>query len=110
LAQNLVEPRMRASASAVILLVMNIVGQGIGPMLMGLASDAFASTAFAGGDYVQTCRAAGPSASTAAACRDASVAGLRQAIVVTTVAFVWGTIHYLLAARSVRRELGRLDR
>jgi hypothetical protein len=36
--QNMVEPRMRASAVALMLLSMNVIGQGIGPLVMGWAS------------------------------------------------------------------------
>ena len=37
--QSLVHPRMRATASAVLLLVFNIVGLGLGPFLTGVWSD-----------------------------------------------------------------------
>ena len=40
--QNLARPDMRAMASAVLLLVLNIVGLGLGPQLVGMLNDAFA--------------------------------------------------------------------
>lgn len=40
--QNLVVPRMRATASAVNLFVVNLVGLGIGPLLMGFMNDQLA--------------------------------------------------------------------
>jgi MFS family permease len=40
--QNLARPDMRAMASAVLLLVLNIVGLGMGPLLVGMLNDAFA--------------------------------------------------------------------
>ena len=40
--QNLARPDMRAMASAVLLLVLNIVGLGMGPLLVGVLNDAFA--------------------------------------------------------------------
>jgi predicted MFS family arabinose efflux permease len=40
--QNLVVPRMRATASAVNLFVVNLVGLGIGPLLMGFLNDRLA--------------------------------------------------------------------
>lgn len=39
-AHSQVEPRQRASASAVLLLGLNLIGLGLGPMLVGLLSDA----------------------------------------------------------------------
>ncbi len=39
-AQNLARPGMRATASAVLLLILNIVGLGLGPFLVGLLNDA----------------------------------------------------------------------
>jgi MFS family permease len=40
--QNLVVPRMRATASAVNLFVVNMVGLGVGPLLMGYLNDRLA--------------------------------------------------------------------
>ena len=40
--QNLVVPRMRATASAVNLFVVNLVGLGVGPLLMGYLNDQLA--------------------------------------------------------------------
>ena len=37
--QNHVEPRMRAVAAALMLFVFNLVGQGLGPQAVGIASD-----------------------------------------------------------------------
>jgi MFS family permease len=42
-AQNLVSPRCRAIAAAILLFVVNMVGLGFGPLSIGLMSDAFAA-------------------------------------------------------------------
>lgn len=42
-AQSLVKPRTRATASAVILFVINLIGLGLGPLAAGLISDMFAT-------------------------------------------------------------------
>ena len=106
--QNLVEPRMRASAAALVLLLINIFGQGLGPTLMGLASDIFARRAFTGGDYASLCPAAkGASPALASACVHASASGLQLSILAMCFFFVWGAVHYLLAARTIRRDLGQ---
>ncbi len=44
LSQNLARPNMRATASAVLLLILNIVGLGFGPLAVGAMNDAFAGT------------------------------------------------------------------
>jgi MFS family permease len=43
LSQNLARPNMRATASAVLLLILNIAGLGLGPTLVGFLNDAFAA-------------------------------------------------------------------
>ena len=107
--QNLVEPRMRATAAALILLLMNVFGQGVGPGLIGVESDALARRFFTGGDYMSLCRggvaAKGAAPALAKACVAASAHGLRWAILVSTVFLVLGTIQFLLAARTIRRDL-----
>ncbi len=42
-AQSLVKPQTRATASAVILFVINLIGLGLGPLLAGILSDVFAA-------------------------------------------------------------------
>ena len=100
--QNLVEPRMRATAAALLLLMINIFGQGLGPTIMGLISDLTARSLFTGGDYA-LCRS--PSPEIVQACTAASAGGLQRAILLMTGFFFWGSIHYLLAARTIRRDL-----
>ena len=74
--------RMRATASAVLLFVVNLVGQGIGPQLIGLFSDVFEPTW--GRESIRY-----------------------SLLLVVAVAMVWGSTHFFLAARSVREELAR---
>lgn len=42
-AQNLARPDMRATASAVLLFILNIFGLGLGPLLIGMANDQLAA-------------------------------------------------------------------
>jgi MFS family permease len=41
-AQSIVEPHMRATASAVLLLIINLIGLGLGPVAVGILSDVLA--------------------------------------------------------------------
>ncbi len=102
--QTLAGPRMRATASALVLLTVNLVGLGIGPPLVGWLSDHFARRQF-GGDLDALCL--GGEAPLQAACAAASADGLRIAIMITVAIFAWGAVHYLLAARHIRADLAR---
>lgn len=42
--QGVVPPQMRATATALLLLVLNLIGLGLGPLAVGLASDWFATS------------------------------------------------------------------
>ena len=107
--QNLAAPRMRAMATALVWLVMGLLGAGFGPTLMGFTSDYFAKRSFAMDGFIQSCpggRApAGAEAALDAACRAASTQGLRMAMVCGTVFFLWAALHFLLASRTVKRDL-----
>jgi predicted MFS family arabinose efflux permease len=99
--QNLVEPRMRASAAALMFMLINIFGQGLGPAAMGAVSDMLSRRVLPPGAGVCPSEAA----ALARACADPKAGGLQAAILAMTLFFVWGGIHYLLAARTIRRDL-----
>jgi predicted MFS family arabinose efflux permease len=107
--QNLVGPRIRAFASAVILAAIGLLGAGLGPTVLGMASDFFAARAFSAGDFIGSCpggRApAGAAQGLDGACRAASTQGLRYALMSVLVFLPWAAVHYLLAARALRRDL-----
>ena len=107
--QNLVGPRMRAMTSAVVALVAGLLGAGLGPTLLGAASDFFAGRSFAMGDFLRSCpggrAATGADAAMDVACRAASTQGLRLALICGLVFFLWAAVHYLLAARTLKRDL-----
>lgn len=100
--QNMVEPRMRASASAIIMFFQHLVGMGLGPLFVGFLSDKFAANAFAG-DYSVECAAS--AATTVSACAEASVIGIRYAMMVCAIFAVWASFHYWKASRTLREDL-----
>jgi len=55
---NLVEPRMRATTNAILLMVITLFGAGLGPALVGWASDQIAAWTFAA-DYSALCLGGG---------------------------------------------------
>lgn len=80
-AQSLAPRAMRATASALLLLVVNLIGLGIGPPLLGWASDRFTA---ASGD---------------------SAAGLSTAMALMATLFLWSALHYWRAAHYLPGDL-----
>ncbi|MGE4431278.1 MAG: spinster family MFS transporter [Sphingobium sp.] len=107
--QNRVPPTLRASASAVVLLMTTVIGLGLGPTLAGIASDAFAALSYHG-DFAVACpggRAVAPADQIA--CATASFHGLRYSLTIIIAAFFWAAVQYLLAARHARSAPPSLD-
>jgi predicted MFS family arabinose efflux permease len=78
--QNLAGPGRRAMAAAINLLMTNLIALGLGPLLVGAASDYF--TPIYGTD------------------------ALRYSILtVVVVAFSWASLHFYLASRTLRQDL-----
>jgi len=78
-AQSLVPQRLRAFTSAVLVLVVNIVGLGLGPVVTGMLSDFLVSHYGLGQD------------------------SLRYAITASTLPAVWAAAHFLRAAHFLGR-------
>ena len=77
---GMVQPRMRAFASSILFFVLNLIGLGLGPLITGILSDTLAVSM-------------------------GLAEGLRWALVIVTLANAWCVIHYLLGARTLRRDL-----
>jgi MFS family permease len=127
--QNLVPVRRRATATAVLFFVLNLVGLGLGPSFAGLIIDHFSGFHFAhaagGGlwdamagwgqahvaDFQAACPGgkapAGAPAVAQAACSAALVKGTREGILVSYAFLVWGAFHYLLAAPGLPKALAK---
>ncbi len=82
--QTLVPARMRATASAILLFTINIIGLGLGPQGVGILSDLLEPVF--------------------------GIESLRFALLSTIVVFaLWSILHYALAARTLREDLARRD-
>jgi MFS family permease len=102
---NLMEPRMRATAAAVVAIMTNLVGAGLAPLIVGALSDHFASQAI-GGHFAAVCT--GARAAEAAAvgpCGVASAHGLQMASMVFALVYLWAAAHFALAARTIRKDM-----
>lgn len=106
--QNLIGPRMRATTAAIVAMVAGLLGAGLGPTLLGVASDIYAAAMFSAGDFLSSCpggRAVpGADAAMQAACQSASAGGLRMALISALGFFLWAAVHYAVAARTLRRD------
>jgi predicted MFS family arabinose efflux permease len=103
---EMVGARMRATASAVLFLIINLVGLGLGPLLVGMVSDRAAAMRFAGlaiGDYVSHCRL--PTVGMEVACRSSSAHGITVALILVSVLLIWAAAHFWLAGRRLARPL-----
>jgi predicted MFS family arabinose efflux permease len=79
LTQGLAEPRMRATAAAILVFIINLIGLGLGPLAVGMVSDALR-----------------PSMGAEA---------LRWALLLIAVGNVWAAAHFLAASRTIRADL-----
>jgi MFS family permease len=101
--QNMVGPRMRATAIAVLLLVVNLVGLGLGPPALGLLSDFLATQFLASGvENSITLKDCTPDL---AICRQATANGLKFALAIFMALFAWASLHYHFASRRVNEDL-----
>jgi hypothetical protein len=102
-AQSIVEPRMRATTVAILLLVVNLIGYGLGPPTLGALSDFLANRELAStGLTVAICKA--PGIEHPAACAPAIAHGLRFAMMGVTCVLAWPMVHFFLAARHYLRD------
>ena len=81
--QSLVPTAMRATTSAVFLFITNIVGLGLGPLVIGALSDLLLPAA-----------------------GDASTA-LRWSLALVSLIGLWAALHMYLASRSLKEDLAR---
>ncbi len=100
-AQQVAEPRMRATASAIAMLALTLVGYGFGPPLVGAIADHYsAMLATDAGLTMQIC-AADP---TVAGCGAIGAAGLRAGLIVALMFALWGAVHFWLVGRSYSED------
>ncbi|NQY14095.1 MAG: MFS transporter [Henriciella sp.] len=111
IAQAVVSLRVRATAIAILLFVVNLIGYGIGPPALGIVADTLSSNWIAASDYAgqitATCSLTDTSLTPDLidACREARAYGVRWACVVATCLFAFAGLFFLLAGRSFVRDL-----
>lgn len=100
--QGIVQPRLRATATAVLLFVVNLLGYGLGPPVIGALSDMLMSMRLA--DVGLTKAACEGLVASQGACAAASEFGLRWAIFIGLFGYLWAAVHFLFAWRTLRKD------
>jgi hypothetical protein len=112
--QGVVSQRSRASAIAILLLLVALIGNGLGPQIVGWLSDMFMSMELSQADQggvlsSALCRNAAEVAKLTTEqqgiCRMAYGEGLRSSMLATLLFFIPSALFFLLAARTLKRDL-----
>ncbi len=108
-AGNVVDARSRATAIAILLFVVNLIGYGLGPLFAGFMNDLFTGAQLAD---VQGLTAAdcvgsmdGLNDQQQAVCGDAKRRGIASGLSVTVLFFLWASAHFFLAMRTIQKDL-----
>lgn len=111
IAQAVVSLRTRATAIAILLFVVNLIGYGVGPPAIGLVADHFtnawiANSAFAG-QITAACSLTDPALAgeLIEACRQARAHGVQIACVAAALLFGLAGLFFLLSGRTFLRDI-----
>jgi predicted MFS family arabinose efflux permease len=88
-AQGVVQPRVRATATAVVIMVINVIGYGLGPPAIGALSDFLK-------DHVVAFGLSDPA--------HAAAQGLRYALVCGCLVNLWAAAHYLIGSTRLKKD------
>lgn len=117
---GVVDSRMRATAVAITLFVVNLLGYGLGPLVIGILSTVLKSMFLGGADAALTLEACKPLLALApdaraalagaelqrlTACATAEARGLQWSIVIFACGYGWAALHYLLAGRTLLTDM-----
>jgi predicted MFS family arabinose efflux permease len=106
--QGLSPVRMRATAVAIMLFVINMIGLGLGPLLIGIGSDMFANQLFVGPDAASTfgtfC-AKGAATAKDLACMTASAEGLRLSLLWSGAIGIIALWAFWMAHKTITQDL-----
>lgn len=114
--QGVVGARSRATAISIMLFIVNMIGYGLGPIVVGFLSDFFAGNYLAASPYageltIEACK--GTSADLVKSlgetkgnfCTEMTAEGLRQSLKFVALLFLLGGIFYLFTSRTLHKDL-----
>lgn len=117
---GVVDSRMRATSVAITLFVVNLLGYGLGPPVIGALSTMLKTSFLDGqalGLTLETCKPllslapnaraalAGAELEALQACSSAEARGLQWSMVIFSCIYGWAALHYLLAGRTLQRDM-----
>ncbi|MEO9633361.1 MAG: MFS transporter [Parasphingorhabdus sp.] len=114
--QGVASPQSRATAVALFLFIVNLIGYGCGPLVMGILSDVLmnaelASSQFAADLTGQICKGkpeeliAALGSAKAATCLSASAEGLRWSMIYIVSIFIIAGAMYVYACKTLQKDL-----
>lgn len=115
-ATGVTDSRMRATSVAITLFVVNILGYGLGPPIIGYLSTILKSSQLSASGLnlsLESCRNALElplSTAQIAACESADANGLQWSIIIFVCLYGWAALHYLIAGRTLQRDMLTLSK
>ena len=114
--QNVVAPHRRATATAFLYVLLNVVALGGGPLFVGSVIDRAAEAGYrqmlpdrvSNASFKSDCpggRAASGATAADSRCRTALAQATRRGLLVSLLLFAWASLHYFLAAPGLRKTL-----
>jgi predicted MFS family arabinose efflux permease len=111
--QNIVDSHRRATATALVFILLTVVCLGFGPpftgwLIDGLAEHNFSALGLDGSFKLMCGSGKAPAAASAVlkqACESTLALSSRQGIIATVLLYAWAAIHYLVGAIGLSREI-----
>jgi MFS family permease len=99
-------PLQRATSVAILILIVNLIGYGLGPPFVGAVNDFFASSILAdtGALTLAQCDPRTIAPENVAVCGNAQGLGLKYALGATIFFLGWAALHFLLAGRTIVKD------
>jgi predicted MFS family arabinose efflux permease len=110
--QGVVGARTRATATAILLFVVNLLGYGAGPPFIGFVSDILFNQQAAAAGFADLARASckgallqGLPEAAQAFCKGAEAQALQTSLVITSVLYALPAIFFLLCVKTLQKDL-----
>lgn len=101
-------PLQRATAVAILILIVNLVGYGLGPPTVGALNDMFAANILRDVSSatltLADCNPLTVESANASSCATAQGLGLKYALGCTIFVLAWAALHFLLAGRTLVKD------
>ncbi|MFT6311174.1 MAG: MFS family permease [Porticoccus sp.] len=105
---GVVDSRMRATSVAVTLFIVNLLGYGLGPPLIGALSTILNSLFLSGIDpslTLEACKATNLVTAAQTACNTANAEGLQWSMIIFKCLYIWAAVHFYLGSKTLQRDM-----